>query len=184
MDYRSNPTLIPERASLVARALEGSKKAGWPWDKAFAYAAAMLALEHPVPTLPRLEPDIAAEFPFWTAIDKHTQRGKEVIRQVAKTEWHCREYCALAIVLLRECTLARTCSKTPWWERERRWRLSKCGLSEDRAEAVWASLRPAVIDRLQEDANGLKERVTKFLESLSRPEPAFSGIANVQQELF
>lgn len=143
----------------------------------------MLALEHPVPTLPRLEPDIAAEFPFWTAIDKHTQRGKEVIRQVAKQNGITTNT-ALWLSFYYESALCAHLLKTPWWERERRWRLSKCGLSEDRAEAVWASLRPAVIDRLQEDANGLKERVTKFLESLSRPEPAFSGIANVQQELF
>lgn len=68
--------------ALVARAHAGFKRAGWPWDKAFACAAALLGVRGGLPRSSEEEAALSSSaelFPYWIAIDKHTARGKAVI---------------------------------------------------------------------------------------------------------
>lgn len=171
-----------EQFTLVEHALEGSRKAGWPWDKAFTYAAALLAVKHSVPLLNRFEPT-DKKFPFWIAIDKHTQRGKEVIRQVAKKQGIAANT-ALWLSFYCSSSICVNLVNSPWWQRERKWRFSKLNISENQAEDIWGKLKTDVIFYLQEDAIGLEEKIRKFTEPRISPRPIYPAQIETQQQLF
>jgi hypothetical protein len=150
--------LPQEQARLVSNAIDGSKKAGWPWDKAFTYAAALLAIKKPVPTLsdaPGIEAD---KFPFWVAIDKHTKDGKEAIK-IAAQELHIPANTALWLSFYFESAICQSLGPSPWWDRERSWRLNKLSLSETDARKRWGQVRVCVKDLLAEKASFLAERI-------------------------
>ena len=59
--------------------------ATWQWDKACILATAFLSINTESPTAdsaPALQP--ASDFPYWAALDKHTDEGKAALRDVAK----------------------------------------------------------------------------------------------------
>lgn len=153
----------PPRAKAIAqKAFEGSKKAGWPWDKAFTYAAALLAVRQPIPELQRGSPQVSTQqFPFWVAIDKHTPRGKVVLRSVAK-ENKLRANVVLCLSFYLESGVCLNLSPSPWWEREKDWRFGRLGLSATAAQELWGRLRLTVADRLSEDASALSHLVERY----------------------
>jgi hypothetical protein len=171
-----------EQFEIVEHALEGSRKAGWPWDKAFTYAAALLAVKYPVPELNRFEPT-DKKFPFWVAIDKHTQRGKEVIRQVAKKQGIPANN-ALWLSFYCSSSICVNLVESPWWQRERKWRFSKLNMSENQANEVWAELQIDIIQDLQDDANKLEDQIINFMEPRVTPRPTYSVQSETQPQLF
>lgn len=150
--------LAPERARLVLNAIEGSKKAGWPWDKAFTYAAALLAIKHPIPSIRDVQGMSKDAFPFWIAIDKHTQDGKETIRKAAQ-ELCIPSNTALWLSFYYESAVCQSLAPSPWWERERKWRLGKLHLSDSEARTKWDSLRQIVAELLTHKAAAIAERI-------------------------
>ena len=150
--------LAPEQAQLVSGAVEGSKKASWPWDRAFTYAAALLAIKGPVPDLTGAPAPAADPFPFWVALDKHTPQGKEAIRRVAKDAAVSPDT-ALWVSFYFESATCQSLAPSPWWDRERSWRLAKLGLSETDGGDLWSRLRPGVERCLVPEAEALAERV-------------------------
>lgn len=171
--------LSPEQTALIANAIDGSKKAGWPWDKAFTYAAALFALKSPVPALDQVTTNAYNKFPFWVAIDNHTQQGKEAIR-LAAAQLHIPANTALWLSFYYESATCSDLTESPWWEREKRWRLSKLGVGEREAFNKWSQLRPLIREHLAKEAMALETRV---MESW-RPSLFESKIAATQQELF
>ena len=163
LDYRErrkkeSETKTQDQKDLVDGAISGSMKAGWPWDKAFAYAAGLLAIHDQVPNLNKIRAESDEPFPFWIAIDKHTQPGKETIRRVAK-EMSIPANTALWLSFYFESAVCSELSDSPWWEREKAWRMSKLGIGLEDAFITWDKMRPIVKDYLTRDAEELRERV-------------------------
>lgn len=167
--------LSKENAQVVMKAIEGSKKAGWPWDKAFAYSAALLAIKGPIPELGQAVPTALTDFPFWIAIDKHTTQGKEAIRKAAK-EVGFPSNTALWLSFYFESAVCNKLIPSPWWDRERRWRLHKLGLSDDEAIRQWQILQPVIRESLRTQADDLARRIAEI-----QPSPLPS--APIQPEL-
>ncbi len=172
-----------EARKLAVRALEGSKKAGWPWDKAFAYATALFAAKCSLPMLESIPTDDTSEFLFWIAIDKHTPKGKSTIRAVAE-EMGVRSNIALWLSFYLESGVCSHLVESRWWEREKRWRFSKLGLAEGEAEGVWARLRPTVAERLAVDADRLRQRISSYLSATQAPAPQLGSGRKGQRSLF
>jgi hypothetical protein len=167
--------------ALVQRAREGSRKAGWPWDKAFACAAALLALKQGVPVLESqvYPPDV---FPYWVAIDKHTPRGKEVLRDLAR-ERKLKVNTVLWLSFYLESGLAIGLVPSTWWEREKMWRFAKLGMSSQEASQMWAALREDVKERLEPDAHALSKRIMNYME-FAEPLAAAGAVVDKQASLF
>lgn len=172
-----------EQSNLVVSAMEGSKKAGWPWDKAFAYAAALLALKHEIPRISQCTNSIESNFPFWTAIDKHTQNGKEAIRSIAKS-LGIPANTALWLSFYCESAVCNNLVSSLWWERERRWRFLKLGLTESQAENTWLKIRPLLIENLWLDAKELETRISPYIDMPGKTTSANTVQSMSQQELF
>ncbi len=146
-----------KQAKLVEMADKGFRKAGWPWDRAFALAGAYLAVTSDIPEVTSLQkPDI--DLPFWVGIDKHTKEGKIAIREAAKRMGYNANK-ALWLGFYFESALCSGLEYSPWWEKEVQWRLQKLGLDFDKAHQIWEQLRPIVIELLESESEKLASKI-------------------------
>lgn len=142
---------------LVEMADKGFRKAGWPWDRAFAQSGAYLAVTTEIPELKLLEkPNI--ELPFWVGIDKHTPKGKEVIREAAKKIGFNANK-ALWLSFYFESALCNGLEPSHWWDREVEWRMRKLELDIEKGYSIWQELRPIVIELLEEESDKLASKI-------------------------
>lgn len=132
--------------------------ATWPWDKAFILATALLTnnrVEHRSEAIEK----VGGDFPYWVAIDKHTDEGKIALKAVAKRvgcpyrrlNW-VSYYCESAVV--------NDLNGSLWWEREKRWRLGRVGLTPNEADELWQSARAHFYDAVSSDAEKLKAEIS------------------------
>jgi hypothetical protein len=146
----------------------------WQWDKACVLATAFLCTNTEVPAIydiPSLHS--ASDFPYWVALDKHTDEGKAALRDVARSLgvnyrqliW-ASFYC--------ESTQVNRLLPSPWFEAEREWRLRRAGLSGEAAKELWERARVPLQQRLEADVGELE----KILES-----PILSNGAVLQYSL-
>lgn len=149
--------------------------ATWPWDKACILATAFLSEMRETPTVDAgLSPHLTSVFPYWAALDKHTDEGKAALRDAAKSLgvnyrqliWSSF-YCESAQV--------NHLLPSPWFEAEREWRLRRAGLSWESATELWERARPTVQQRLEGEARELE----KIVES-----PVRTGGAATLRPLF
>ncbi len=146
---------------LVEMADKGFRKAGWPWDRAFAQAAAYLAISTPIPKTQFTKATAANEFPLWVGIDKHTREGKVAIREAAKRVGFNANK-ALWLAFYFESAKCNAIENSYWWHKEVSWRMKKLELSVDEANAIWERLKPIVVELLKEETERLHERIFKI----------------------
>lgn len=134
-----------ERADLLRSARTYFLQASWPWDKAFASAAAYFAcLGHSL-TVERASPATVTmlHFPLWVAVDKHTPAGKSALRRVAsqlrvppsQLEWASFYF---------ESAYCNERSAGTWWEAEMGWRFRTVHLELSEAQTLWDAARDNV----------------------------------------
>lgn len=157
-DWTRKQSLTETQSLLVQKADQGFRKSGWPWDRAFAQAAAYLAITGDVPNTRFLTQTSDPEFPLWVAIDKHTQQGKAAIRAAAQS-LNCNANKALWLAFYFESAQCNKIEHSPWWEREKKWRIQKLGLTVEEGQDAWASMKPIVIQLLREETNKLRDKI-------------------------
>jgi hypothetical protein len=144
-----------ERLAIVYSAYKGFKRGGWPWDRAFMQAAAYLSVVENLPEVCCSESTLEIEkFPFWIAVDKHTPKGKEALREASKIfnipyrqiNW-ASFYC--------ESAITNQSLTSYWWTREVDWRLSKVGLTLDTASKLWRLVSPTISEMIQVESKKL-----------------------------
>jgi hypothetical protein len=145
---------------LVDRADKGFRKAGWPWDRAFAQAAAYLAITTSIPTTQFVQPNASNEFPLWIGIDKHTREGKVAIREAAKRIGFNANK-ALWLAFYFESAKCNAIEDSFWWSKEIAWRMSKLELSLAEAMTTWERIKPIVVELLKEETYKLQDRIFK-----------------------
>jgi len=149
-----------EQEQVIRKLILLQKKAGWPWDKSFIQSAGFLFIKEPMKSHKIVVKQDLIEFPYWIALDKHTKEGKSAILAVAKE-------CKLPtqqlgwISFYLESALTNKSQCAYWWEREKKWRLNKIGVSINQANDIWLNVKPLLIDRLKFDADQLKSHIVK-----------------------
>lgn len=145
---------------IVESADKGFRKAGWPWDRAFAQSAAYLSVTTEIPQLTISQVNKNDNFPFWVGIDKHTAQGKAAIRQAAKQiEFNANK--ALWLAFYFESAKCNVLQESLWWQKEVSWRMKKLELSLESGKLIWEKLQPIVKRLLEEDAQQLEEKILK-----------------------
>lgn len=150
--------LSSKQRILVENADKGFRKSGWPWDRAFAQAAAYLAITDNIPEIKYIESVPDQTFPLWVGIDKHTNEGRKAIREVAKS-YGCHANKALWIAFYFESAKCNRIENSPWWDRETQWRMKKLKLDYYEAKEIWENLRPKVQDILHEEVRNLARKL-------------------------
>jgi hypothetical protein len=157
-EWTKNQNTDERGKKLVENADKGFRKAGWPWDRAFAQSAAYLAITDGIPETDYTETRSELNFPYWVGIDKHTQEGKQAIREAAK-QIGFNANKALWLAFYFESAECNEIKQSPWWEREINWRLNKLELTKEVGESIWEQLKPIVIKLLKNETQKLKERI-------------------------
>jgi hypothetical protein len=133
--------------------------ATWQWDKACILATAFLSTNTETPTVDAvsmLQPP--SDFPYWAALDKHTDEGKAALRDVAKPLGATYRQLIWASFYC-ESTRVNQLLPSPWFEAEREWRLRRAGLSWESAKELWERARLLVQQRLEHEARELRRIV-------------------------
>jgi hypothetical protein len=152
----------------IAAAQRYFRVASWEWDKACILAGALHATTGWDSLCKSNSTVDSARFPYWIALDKHTDEGKAVLREVAKaisvsyrqltwTSFYC------------ESARANELAPSPWFSAERKWRLAKAGLSYEAAQVLWERARVLVQERLEDDAEALR-RLVESAPALRAPQ--------------
>lgn len=148
------------QGQIVNSAFKSYRRGGWPWDRAFMQAAAYLSISAEIPVInkaqaPLIEVD---QFPFWIAIDKHTDIGKKALKELATKK--DIKYQALGwINFYFEGALTNQTEYSYWWEREKTWRFHKLGLSLSSAQQIWDEVRQDYISIVEEESSSLREHI-------------------------
>lgn len=128
-----------EGLDFLDKAEVGFKLAGWPWDKAFALASAYLFVSGEVPKITTSSVQGSMEFPFWVAIDKHTPAGKIALSKCSE-KFNLSKTTIGWIQFYLESARCENLQASPWWEREKAWRLESEGVGGGKAEIIWRDI--------------------------------------------
>ncbi len=133
--------------------------ATWEWDKACILATAFLSTNSETPTVDAVPaPQPASDFPYWAALDKHTDEGKAALHDVAKPVGATYRQ-LIWVSFYCESAQVNQLVPSPWFEAEREWRLRRAGLSWELAKELWERARLLIQRRLERDARELKRIV-------------------------
>lgn len=150
--------LSTKQRTLVENADKGFRKAGWPWDRAFAQAAAYLAITDNIPEISYFNTALSPTVPLWVGIDKHTKEGKKAIREAAKQNGFNANK-ALWLAFYFESAECNKIENSPWWTREMKWRMAKLQLDFEQGKEIWRKLRPTVKELLHEEVHKLGNKL-------------------------
>lgn len=131
----------------LEKAESGFKLAGWPWDKAFALASAYLFVSDKAPEITPPNSPESADFPFWVAIDKHTPTGKRALLKCAD-RFNLNKTTIGWIQFYLESAKCKNLQLSPWWEREKTWRLETEGVGGGKAKTIWHEISSFLHDTL------------------------------------
>lgn len=148
-------------SSLIENAFLGFGMSEFPWDKVFMMAAAYLAAGAAIPETSFSETDSKKDFPFWVCIDMHTSEGTGAIKKSAMEISFDPEK-ALWLTFYMEGVRCNGIEASPWWERERAWRMKKLGLTPQSAGEIWDKLRPVLMKNLSAEAEELRAALQKY----------------------
>ena len=140
-----------ERADLLRTARTYFLRASWPWDKAFASAAAYFACLGNSLTLERAPPANVTmlHFPLWVAVDKHTPAGRSALRKVASRLQVPPSQLEWASFYLESASCNERRAGT-WWEAEMEWRFQTVHLEVSEAQTLWGAARDYVRNEVAE----------------------------------
>lgn len=144
--YSSNWNRI-EAAKIAA------SKASFTHDKALMYAAACLCVEEAIPAT-RSSTIVEMDFPYWTAFDKHTEKGRVLITDSSK-KVGLDPYIGMELTFYMEGAMCNEMVAAPYWNHYVSWRIKKLGP----AVAKWDDLREVLIKLSTKDVASLLKRI-------------------------
>lgn len=154
--------LDQEEITFLEKAESGFKLAGWPWDKAFAIASAYLFVTSDLPPIETFNSLADIDFPFWVAIDKHTSVGKRALVKCA-SKFNLNKSTLGWIQFYFESAKCSNLQPSPWWEREKSWRLGMEGVDHDKAEIIWRDSSEFLYELLRLQESELKKELANSL---------------------
>lgn len=136
--------------------------ATWEWDKACILAGGLLATVGSIPNLTRTTATAGMEdFPYWVALDKHTDEGKIALREVA-AEIGVNYRQLLWASFYCESARVNKLELSPWFDAECAWRLSRAGLTYGEAQELWLRASVHLRERLAAEAAVLRTIVEEM----------------------
>jgi hypothetical protein len=155
---QKNPSV--EASPVVHAARSYLAVATWQWDKACILAGALLAIDAPFPAPAANCVEIREDaFPYWLALDKHTDEGKAALRDVA-AETNVNHRQLLWASFYFGSAVVNELLPSPWFEAERAWRLNRAGIDCTAARELWAHATPRIMERLSPAALSLRAQVS------------------------
>lgn len=151
------------RIEAAKAAINRSKK-----DRAIMFAAAYLSVTYPIPPVEEIEPNNNPNFQYWTAVDKHTTEGKQIISDA------CNKINLLPsrgrfITFYFAGALCNKVQDMPFFKLMKEYKIERMGYNCDEVKAIWRKLRPQIIEMSKLEVEEMKERINTVKKNLSEP---------------
>ncbi|MGE5497405.1 MAG: hypothetical protein ACM3Q2_05015 [Syntrophothermus sp.] len=147
-----------ERRVAIETAERAITRADFPGDKAMMLAAAYLSVKGFRGETKFTERAGSTEFPYWTAFDKHTDIGKDIIQE-ASEEIGLLPSRGMWLAFYFEGSLCGESIDAPFWREWVSREVRRMGFTMDEAISKWGELRPVIISKLKEKASQLQSRI-------------------------
>jgi hypothetical protein len=134
-------------------------KASFDYDKALMYAAACLSVEEEIPET-IVSVSCEEDFPYWIALDKHTEKGRSLITDASK-KIGLDPYTGMQLAFIMEGALCNEMVDAPYWNHYVNWRIKKMGP----AVARWDELKEVIINHSKKNVDSLLERICEEEET-------------------
>ena len=134
--------------------------ASFDGDKDVMFAAAYLASTGNVPQVETSLLEEEHDFPYWVAIDKHTDLGKQIFHEISETVG-IDSFVAMKIAFYVGGSACNQMSDSPYWDELVRWEMNNLHeTTSAQALAYWDQMRPLIIERTRRDVSALVNRIS------------------------
>ena len=152
-----------QRIEAAKAAINRSKK-----DRAIMFAAAYLSVTYPIPPVEEIEPNNNPNFQYWTAVDKHTTEGKQIISDA------CNKINLLPsrgrfITFYFAGALCNKVQDMPFFKLMKEYKIERMGYNCDEVKAIWRKLRPQIIEMSKLDVELMLKRINTVKKNLNQP---------------
>ena len=142
-------------------------KRSWD-DRAIMFAAAYLSVTYDIPPVEEIGPNNNPNFPFWVAIDKHTNEGKEIIRTA------CEKIGLMPkrgqfITFYFAGALCNKVQDMPFFDLMKEYKIERMGYTQEEVLEFWLKLRPHIIEMSKVDVDLMVKRINTVKKDLNEP---------------
>jgi len=142
-------------------------KRSWK-DRAIMFAAAYLSVTYPIPPVIEIEPNNNTNFQYWTAIDKHTSEGTEILRTACeKIDLPSKR--GQFITFYFAGALCNKVQDMPFFELMKEYKIERMGYTLDEVKEIWHKLRPQIIEMSKLDVDLMVKRINTVKKNLNEP---------------
>jgi hypothetical protein len=168
---RSEPEYEKNKQRIDA-AEKAMSKPSMERDKVIMLAAAYLSIAYPIPETEDIEPNNDPDFPYWTAIDKHTVVGDQIITDASmKIGIQPHSGKQLAFYLAgAECNQIKDSS---FFKYAKLWKFNQMKFTSKQAEEKWKELKSLIIDEAIKEGELMRKRINNIKNDSDQFELSF-----------
>ncbi len=152
-----------QRIEAAKAAINRSKE-----NKAIMYAAAYLSVTYPIPPVEEIQPNNNPIFQYWTAIDKHTVEGTQIISQASK-KINLNPSRGRFITFYFAGALCNKVQDMPFFKLMKEYKVEAMKMTCAQAKAKWLELRPLLIEMTKLEVELMLKRINTVKKNLNEP---------------
>lgn len=154
----------------IEAAKNARKRSVMKKDKSIMLAAAFLSVTYPIPDVEIIGPDNDPDFEYWTAIDKHTGEGLEIIEKACKEIQLDPSSRGQFLTFYFAGAVCNKLQDSPFFELSKQYKFKAMGFeTPEQAEAKWNELKPHLIKMTKFEVELLKKRINTVKKNLNTP---------------
>jgi len=166
-NWIENQPLYDLNKQRIEAAREAMKRV-WQ-DRAIMFAAAYLSVTHPIPPVEEIEPNNNnTNFQYWTAIDKHTTEGTEIIR-LASENIGLLPKRGQFLTFYFAGALCNKVQDMPFFKLMKEYKIERMGYTCEKVKTIWRKLRPQIIKMSKLEVEAMIKRINTVKKNLSEP---------------
>ncbi len=168
---RSEPEYKKNKQRIDA-AEKAMSKPSMERDKVIMLAAAYLSVAFPVPDTKDIAPNNRPNFPYWTAIDKHTSIGDQIITD-ASEKIGIQPHSGKQLTFYLAGAECNQIKDSPFFEYAKRWKFNQMGFTLKQAEEKWKELKSLIIDEAIKEGELMRKRINNIKNDSDQFELSF-----------
>ena len=152
-------------------AAKAAMKRSWK-DRAIMFSAAYLSVSYPIPPVEEIKANNNLKFQYWTAIDKHTSEGKQILHTA------CEQIDLLPkrgefLTFYFAGALCNKVQDMPFFRLMKEYKIERMGMTCTQAKGKWLQLRPLIIKMTEPEVGLLLKRINNVANDSDQMELEF-----------
>lgn len=138
-------------------AAKAATKRSWK-GRALMFSAAYLSVTYPIPPVVGIEPNNNSNFQYWTAVDKHTSEGKEIMYS-AYEKINLLPKQGQILTFYFAGALCNKVQDMPFFKMMKEYKIERMGYTCKQAKEIWLQLRPLIIEKSKPEVELMLKRI-------------------------